>query len=66
MLVQVETADNGPELYDELANYLIAILGRGMESLSVREPGRPETTANAIANKLPDSPYGLIGVENLR
>ncbi|MBT8495416.1 MAG: hypothetical protein KJO07_20375 [Deltaproteobacteria bacterium] len=66
MLMQVETADNGPELYDELASYLIAVLGRDMASLSVREVGRPETTASAIADKLPDSPYGLIGVENLR
>jgi hypothetical protein len=65
MLVQVETADNGPELYDEMAGYLIAALGKDT-SLAVREPGRPETTASAIAKRLPDSPYGLIGVDKLK
>jgi len=65
MLMLIETSDNGPEFYDELASYAIAALGRGI-SLTVRETGKPDTTASAIERKLPDSPLGLIGVENLR
>ena len=65
-LVALETADDGPEFYDELAHYVIAALDDVVKDLIVRRPGQPEAPARELTATLPPTPLGLVGIDSLR
>ncbi len=51
--------DDGPEFYEEMAQYAIAALSESLPGLRYTRPGVELTPAESLADELPDAPLGL-------
>ena len=58
--IQIVSADNGPEFYEELARYLIVELARQLDDVTVAHAGMPALSLDKLASELSARPLGLL------
>lgn len=57
---ELESQDDGPEFYEEMARYAIHALAELIPDLRYASPGNDTKPAESLATELPDEPLGLL------